>query len=76
MPNTDGTMTALERVVAYETAIAAIIGGAQSYSVMGMTVTRGSLGSLQKLLSEARREYLASTGGRVSAARVDLSEAF
>lgn len=76
MPNSDGTKTALERLVQYEAAETAIIGGAQSYSVGGMTFNRASLGTLRSMIAEARREYLATTGGRVLAARVDLSGAF
>jgi hypothetical protein len=76
MPTSDGTQTALERVVAYEAAIAAISGGLQSYTVMGQTFSRASLATLHRMLNEARREYLASTGAKPGAARITLGDAF
>jgi hypothetical protein len=76
MPNSDGTQTALERVVAYEAAIAAILGGAQSYTVGGMQFNRGSLSTLERMLASARREYLAASGAKPAAVRVTFGEAF
>lgn len=76
MPNSDGTQTALERVVAYEAAVAAIVGGLQSYTVMGQQFNRASLTTLERMLDKARREYLASTGAKPGAARITLGDAF